>query len=161
MKPTTLWMVHLFLGVYLWMWCKISEFLVKEFFGSKSGRHNKLCLISSPKIKTLPAQGFEPGLPVWQSGILSTGPPELVTEKSENLSTYLAKMQNGPFLEDITNFYFLFLLDLKFTDFRSLLWFNENEKNCNDEMCICLQYSCLFARILPKTHAHLSACVRK
>ena len=41
---------------------KISEFLVWEFFGSKSVRHNKLCLISSPKT-VLPGQGLEPGLP--------------------------------------------------------------------------------------------------
>ena len=68
----------------------------------------------------MPAQGFEPGPPAWQSAILSTEPPGFLIERGKNLGIYLAKMQNGPFLEDITNFYFLFLLDLKFTDFKEV-----------------------------------------
>ena len=66
----------------------------------------------------MPAQGFEPGPPAWQSAILSTEPPGFLILKDEIIRSHLARMQNGPFLEDITNFYFLFLLDLKFTDFR-------------------------------------------
>ena len=65
----------------------------------------------------MPAQGFEPGPPAWQSAILSTEPPGFLIPKDKNIRSHLARMQNGPFLEDITNFYFLFLLDLKFTDF--------------------------------------------
>ena len=65
----------------------------------------------------MPAQGFEPGPPAWQSAILSTEPPGFLMIKDKNIRSHLARMQNGPFLEDITNFYFLFLLDLKFTDF--------------------------------------------
>ena len=66
----------------------------------------------------MPAQGFEPGPPAWQSAILSTEPPGFLILKDKNIRMHLARMQNGPFLEDITNFYFLFLLDLKFIHFR-------------------------------------------